>query len=243
MIQVFASAEDLYRAAAELFADRAKKAVAQHGRFSVCLSGGSTPKSVFERLAQTPFQADIPWEHCHFFWGDERCVPPDDPRSNARMTREALLDHVPVPAANIHCIDGTAPPHDAAVQYEQTLKSFFGNDAPCFDLVFLGMGPDGHTASLFPGTPVLQEKKRWVAEVYVPQQQMHRVTLTPTVLNRGRIIAFLVTGANKADTLKQVLEGERGRFPAQLIQAEAGDLRWFVDAAAALKLSPAILGN
>lgn len=167
MIEVFADPEALSAAAAELFVRQANNAVAARGRFVASLSGGSTPKRVFELLAQPPLRDRVPWPRVHLFWGDERCVSADDPRSNYRMTKLALLDHVPIPPAQVHPIDGSLPPAESARQYESLLKSFFGAAPPRFDLVFLGLGENGHTASLFPHTPVLAEKSRWVREVNI----------------------------------------------------------------------------
>lgn len=236
-IQVFADAEAVSRAAADLFTGLARSAAAQ-GRCSVSLSGGSTPKRVFELLAQPPWRDQVPWQSVHMFWGDERCVPADDPRSNYRMTRLALLDHVPIPADQVHPIDGAMPPRRAADEYEQLLRQFFGQQAPRFDFVMLGLGENGHTASLFPGTPVLHETERWAAEVYVAEQDMDRVTLTTPLFNQAKTTAFLVTGAGKAAVLHEVIEGKSDpeRLPAQLIQPKPGELRWLVDRAASAAL-------
>lgn len=167
MIQVFPDPEALSAAAADLFVSQANEAAAARGRFAASLSGGSTPKRVFELLAQPALRARVPWSQVHLFWGDERCVPPTDPRSNYRMTKLALLDHVPIPPAQVRPIDGTLSPAESATQYEAVLRSFFGSEPPRFDLVFLGLGENGHTASLFPHTPVLNEKSRWVREVNI----------------------------------------------------------------------------
>lgn len=167
MIQTYPDAEAVSVAAAELFAEKARQATEARGRFSVSLSGGSTPKRVYELLAQPPLRDQVPWEKVHIFWGDERCVPADDARSNAHMTRAALLDHVPVPPAQIHAIDGTVPARDAANCYEELLRQFFAGQPPRFDLVLLGLGENGHTASLFPHTPVLREQERWVSPINI----------------------------------------------------------------------------
>lgn len=238
MIQTFTDLEALSRGAADLFVQQSRHAVQARGRFSVALSGGSTPKRTYELLATAPWRDQVPWGDVHVFWGDERCVPPDDPRSNYRMTRVAWLDHVPVPAAQVHPIPTPTTPQDAAASYDVELRQYFGQGPPRFDLVFLGMGTNAHTASLFPGTPVLHETKRWAAEVYVAEQDLWRVTLTAPILNEAAVIAFLVSGADKGPVLREVIEGPRDveRLPSQLIQPKNGELRWLVDKAAAAAL-------
>jgi len=239
MIQVYDDLESLSHAAAELFVRRAQQAVQARGRFSVALAGGHTPRRTYELLAQRPLRDRVPWAQVHVFWGDERCVPPDDPRSNARMAREALLDHVPVPAEQIHPIRCAQAPREAAERYEDLLRDFFAGQPPRFDLVFLGLGENGHTASLFPDTPVLDERERWVAEVYVAEQGLYRVTLTAPLLNRARLILCLVAGAAKAPVLHEVLKGpsEPRQLPAQLIRPMDSELLWFVDREAASLLA------
>jgi 6-phosphogluconolactonase len=238
MIEVFADADSLCQAATDLFAELATRAVEARGRFSVSLSGGQTPRRLYEILAQPPHRDQVPWERVHIFWGDERHVPPDDVRSNARMARTALLDHVPIPPAQIHPVPFAPTAREAAQRYEAALRAFFGGHAPQFDLVLLGLGENGHTASLFPHTEVLDEQTRWVAEVYVKEQDLWRVTMTAPLLNQAAVAAFLVEGKNKADVLRQVLKGklEPARLPAQLIRPVRGELRWLVDRAAAARL-------
>ncbi len=235
MMQVYPDLEALSRAAAEIFVAEAREAAAKRGRFAVALSGGSTPKRTYELLASPLCRGLVPWRQVHAFWGDERCVPPDDPRSNYRMTREALLDHVPLPPGQVHRIRGELPPAEGAADYEAVLRQFFGGKRPRFDLNFLGLGTNGHTASLFPGTPVLDEVQRWAAEVYVAELDMWRVTLTVPVLNEAAVTAFLVAGADKAAVLKEVRAGPRDprRLPAQLIRPRDGQLLWLADRAAA----------
>ena len=221
--------------AAELFVEQAHEALRARGRFSVALAGGNTPKRAYELLAEEPCRSSIDWRRVHVFWGDERCVPPDDARSNYGMARAALLERVPIPAVNVNRIRGELPPVDAASEYETGLARFFGSQAVQFDLVVLGLGTNGHTASLFPGTPVLHERVRRAAEVYVAELDTWRVTLTEPVLNAAALVAFLVSGADKSDVLRQVIFGPREpeRLPAQLIQPAAGETRWLVDRAAA----------
>jgi 6-phosphogluconolactonase len=234
MIQTYPDLEALSRGAADLFTELARSAVKDRSRFSVALSGGSTPKRTYELLATAPWRDQVPWGQVHIFWGDERCVPADDPRSNYRMTRLAWLDHVPIPPAQVHPILTPTTPQQAAMDYEAELKGFFGQGPPRFDLVLLGMGTNAHTASLFPGTPVLKETKRWAAEVYVAEQDLWRVTLTAPLLNQAAVLAFLVSGGDKAAVLREVIKGPRDpeRLPSQLIQPGNGELRWLVDQAA-----------
>jgi 6-phosphogluconolactonase len=231
MIWIYDDLESLSYAAAGIFVQQARQAVQAHGRFSVALSGGHTPRRTYELLAQPPFRDRVAWTQVHIFWGDERCVPPDDPRSNERMAREALLAHVPIPPAQIHPVPCAQTPREAAEQYEAVLHDFFAGRAPRFDLIFLGLGENGHTASLFPNTPVLEEWQRWAAEVYVAEKDLYRVTLTAPLINQAAVVAFLVAGIAKARVLQKVLEGpsDPHRLPAQLIQPTQGELQWLVD--------------
>lgn len=242
-IAVFSDDETLMRAAANDVIRLAGEAVATRGRFLLALSGGSTPRRLYELLAQTAYAARTDWSRVHVFWGDERCVPPDDPRSNYRMAREALLDRVPIPATNVHRILGEAEPHRAAEAYEDLLRGCFGlPEGPpvrSFDLVLLGMGTDGHTASLFPGTSPVTEKQRWVMANHVEKPDgLWRITLTPVVLNAAADATFLVTGPKKAEQLRNVLRGNGpdAALPARIIRPTHGALHWRVDAAAASRL-------
>ncbi len=210
-------------------------AQASTGRFTLCLSGGSTPKRLFERLAEPAAQGRFPWARTHLFWGDERFVPPDSPDSNFGMTRAALLDHVPIPAANVHPMPTTGALAAAARAYQATLSTYYGREAldmarPLFDVTLLGLGENGHTASLFPGAAALDETLAWVAPVTegVPQP---RLTLTYPAIACSRAVAFLVAGAGKAQVVREVLDGDRVH-PATRIEA-AGELVWFLDRAAA----------
>jgi 6-phosphogluconolactonase len=224
------------------FFEQFSHAISERRRFSVVLSGGETPRRLYEILATPPFQARICWGDVHVFWSDERCVPPDDPRSNARMARQALLDHVPIPPENIHPIHCETSPQQAALSYEQELRDFFGSQPPIFDLVLLGLGENGHTASLFPNTPVLKEQQRWVVEVYVAELEMYRVTLTAPLINQARQVVFLVCGSEKASVLQDVLEGayQPNDLPAQLIRPNGAHPIWLVDKAASRKLAAEI---
>jgi len=238
LIQTYADLESLSWAAAKLFARLAADAVKIRGRFGVALSGGQTPGRTYELLARPPFREQVDWERIHIFWGDERCVPPQDPRSNARLARRAWLDQVPLPPGRIHPISCQPSPAAGAREYEILLRQFCAGTPPGLDLVFLGLGEDGHTASLFPDNAALEEGERWTAAVYVPAQGLHRVTLTPAFINQARVVAFLVTGTAKARALREVLQGPRAprRLPAQLINPEPGELYWLVDQEAAGEL-------
>jgi 6-phosphogluconolactonase len=241
-IDVFPDKAALVRAAAEQFVTIAGQAIGARERCLIALSGGSTPKPLYELLATAPYAARVDWGRVHLFWGDERCVPPDHPDSNYRMTREALLDRAPIPPDNVHRIRGEREPDAAADEYERLLRRFFpaadgAGPARSFDLVLLGMGPDGHTASIFPGSAAVGETRRWAMAVHVERpREMWRVTLTTPVLNAAAEVAFLVAGADKAARLQDVLragEGAAPTVPAQLVRPTAGSVRWMVDAAAA----------
>jgi len=232
-------ADDLSRKAAEQFAASAKAAVSARGRFSVALSGGSTPKALYALLATDEFRSQLPWPQVHLFWGDERCVPPDDTESNFRMVGEALLSKITIPSENIHRMAGEKTPADGAVDYQTQLQEFFhlaDGEWPRFDLVLLGLGEDGHTASLFPGSAALSERQRWVATSYVERLHAHRLTLTLPVINHAAQISFLVSGASKAPMVEAVLRAGNDSLPAARIQPADGQVTWFVtqDAAGAL---------
>ena len=235
MIAVYADREALGRGAAGLFAQAAVRAVEERGRFAVLLAGGETPRRTYELLAEEPFRSRVPWERLHVFWGDERCVPADDPRNNALMARRALLDRVPIPASQLHPLDCAASPEKGAADYEALLGAFFAGALPSFDLVFLGLGDDGHTASLFPGSTALDERQRWTIATRRPGEEIGRVTATLPLLNRAALVAFLVSGKSKAAVLRQVLaeEGDPRRLPALLVRPAAGELHWLVDRDAA----------
>ncbi|MGC9346688.1 MAG: 6-phosphogluconolactonase [Anaerolineae bacterium] len=233
MTQVVADSETLAQAAAALFADLAQQAVALRGTFSVALSGGTTPGAMFRLLGAEPYRSQLPWQKIHLFWADERSVPPGDPGSNYRLAHDTLIARVPLPSRNVHRIHGEANPEDAARTYQQELRAFFGSPQPRFDLVLLGMGQDGHTASLFPGAATLEEARQSAvpATADYDGRPSQRVTLTLPALNGARNVVFLVSGKSKADALARVWSGER--LPAGLIQPSAGRLTWLVDATAA----------
>lgn len=206
--------------------------------FTFALSGGSTPKLLYTLLAKEPYKLMIPWERIHFFWGDERAVPFEDDRNNARMAFETLLDVVNVPKENIHVMRTDIKPEEAAAAYEEILLEYFKDSDTTFDLVLLGMGDDGHTLSLFPGTKVVHENKAWVNAFYLDAQDMYRITLTAPVVNQSACVIFMATGQAKALTLKSVIEGtfDADKYPSQLIRPQDGELHWFVDEAAASAL-------
>jgi len=239
-IRILPNADALAKAAADHIVKLAAKAITESGRFSIALSGGSTPRTLYQLLAAEPYIKQIDWQNVHFFWGDERSVPPDDTDSCYLMARESLLNHISTPAAQIHRIHGELKPAESAEDYEKTLRTFFTAKLPRFDLILLGMGDDGHTASLFPNTTALDETGKWVTSNYVTTvKQNWRVTLTAPAINAAANIAFLVSGSGKAERLQQVLQGkyQPRELPSQLINPTEGNLIWFVDQPAAEKLA------
>ena len=234
-IKVYPDPEALSEEAARLFVAAARSSVQARGRFVAALSGGSSPRQTYERLASAPFKTQVPWQQTYLFWGDERFVPPDSPQNNARTARAALLDHVPIPSGHLFPVPTGGSPESAAGRYASTLASFFEDDLPRFDLIFLGLGTNGHTASLFPGTDVLEEQSRWVAPVYLEGQDQYRITLTLPVINNAENIVFLAYGSSKAHVLQQVLEGayRPEELPAQLVHPSEGNLFWLIDDEAA----------
>jgi 6-phosphogluconolactonase len=235
-VQVYEIPEELAQAAAREFAARAAEAIEDHGRFAVVLAGGSTPKATYEILARD-YRDRIDWGKVHVFFGDERSVPPDHEDSNYKMAREALLGHVPV--GSVHRMQGELPPDEAAEAYEQELRDFFGREElPQFDLILLGTGGDGHTASLFPETSALEVHDRRVVANPVLKLETTRVTLTVPVINAARAVYFLVAGEGKAEPVAEILEGnpDPREYPASLIQPDAGPV-WMLDRAAASELT------
>ena len=229
-LHVMRSHEEASRTAAQLVADLSARCLASRGSFSIALSGGATPRLLYDILASPPYLATIGWDGWRVFWGDERCVPPDHEDSNYRMAKESLLDLVPVPAANVHRMQGESVPHVAAQDYEELLKGVFRSPEPSFDLILLGIGDDGHTASLFPGTLALAERSRLVLHNWVPDQQDYRVTFTLPLINAARMIAFLVTDESKAEVLRRVLEAAPGEpvLPATLVRPSTSAVHWFL---------------
>lgn len=238
VLRIYEDAEALSRAAAQLFAERAMASVAGHGRFVVLLAGGSTPRRAYQLLAQAPLASLVPWPDCHFFWGDERCLPSGHELRNETMVRQVLLDHLPAPPSQIHPIRYHQEPEQAASDYETELRRFFAGQQPRFDLILLGLGDDGHTASLLPGSAALHEQVQWTAVTRRPEEPFSRVTLTAPLLNRGASTVFLVGGRGKAAVLHSLLNATNvaPSLPAQLIRPQQGELLWLVDREAASQL-------
>jgi 6-phosphogluconolactonase len=238
IIKTHPDSDSLARAAAIHFVECAHEAVDHHGYFSVVLAGGSTPRAMYEVLATIEFVPRVEWEKVHVFWGDERCVAPNHEESNYRMAFKSMLSHLPIPVQQIYRLEGEIEPKEAAKNYEERLQSFFENKPPRFDLVLLGLGDDGHTASLFPHTKALEEKRGWVVANYVRKFSSWRLTLTAHIINQGANVTFLVSGQEKAEILLRVMAGryDPEEIPAQSIRPERGQLRWLLDAKAALLL-------
>ena len=236
-IRILNTPQELSQAAAAEFIALASAAIRDHGKFTVALSGGSTPKSLYSVLARSA----LPWDKIFFFWSDERHVPPDHPESNYRMAKEALLSKVPVPPENIFRVRAEEKNANVvAKDYEEALRSFFGlrpGEFPRFDLILLGLGPDGHTASLFPNTAALNETKLLVVANWVEKFKANRITFTYPVLNNAACVIFLVSGADKADMVRTVLEDGRADLPSQRVHPVNGRLLWLLDKGAASKLS------
>lgn len=239
MLWIYKDPEALGEAAAGLIVNHAQQAVSAKGKFSLVLSGGSTPVNTYQQLAHAPFRDRFPWGYTDFFWGDERLVPSQDKRNNAHMARETFLNHVPVSEEQIHPIPTHLSAAESARQYEAAIHKYFGDETPRFDLILLGLGENGHTASLFPDTPVLEERERGVAEVYVAEQDLWRVTMTAPLINQAALVAFLLQGEKKAWTFRAVLEGpyKPHKLPAQLIKPQRGEIFWLADQAASSQIS------
>jgi 6-phosphogluconolactonase len=235
-IVIASDPRELAARAVERFVAAARESVEQRGRFFVAISGGETPRELYRRLGDPAAASSVPWAETHVFWVDERCVPADDPRSNFGAAWRDLLARVPVPKANVHPVDGKSPPEDGAANYELELVRSFHlrkNQFPVFDLVVLGMGKDGHTASLFPGSSALSEERRRVVAVHGGVPAVDRITLTRPVLNRARRILFLVTGREKSETVQAVLSGADNALPAATIRPVHGECLWLLDREAA----------
>ncbi len=231
---IFENPQDLGRAAGRLFLKLSEKEAERKGFFTAVLSGGSTPEVFFRVLAEE-FRDKLPWDRVHFFWGDERCVPPDSPQSNFNAANETLLSKINIPGNNIHRIRGELDPAEGAREYEEEIRGFFerpkgGRKIPSFDLVFLGIGEDGHTLSLFPGSRAVNERERLVVENYVEKLKAWRITMTLRLVNNASNVVFLVSGERKANVLKEVLNGPgHARYPAQMIRPGKGKLFLFAD--------------
>ena len=239
-VRVFETAEEVARAGAEQFVTLANDAVADHDGFTVALAGGNTPRRMYQLLAEDRFASRVDWKTVHVFFGDERCVPHNHPESNYRMVYESLISQVAIPASNVHQIAIEADPFLSAKRYESELRALFPDlEAPGFDLVLLGLGDDGHTASLFPETSALNAQEEWVVANWVEKLKAYRITLTAPAINGAANVTFLVVGAGKAPAVAEVLSGpaQPERFPAQLIKPEAGTLTWLLDSQAASRLT------
>ena len=234
-LHVLATEEAAAQAKAQFVAALAKERSLSQGRFTVALSGGSTPRRLYRLLASPPYTTEMAWDRWHIFWSDERCVPADHPDSNYRMAKEELLDHVAIPDTNVHRMRGEDDPQEAAQAYEAVVREVFQSPAPSFDLILLGIGTDGHTASLFPGSRALQEHSRLVSDNWAPDLQVHRITFTLPLINAAKVVAFLDTDETKAGVLRRVLEPAPGEDvpPAGLVQPSPGVVHWFLTAAAA----------
>ncbi len=239
-IAIYPDIDTLSQQAAQYVVRIASESIADRGRFTIALSGGTTPRKLYGLLGSEPYSSQIDWKLVHIFWGDERCVPLDNPDSNYSMAQEVLLSKIPIPALQVHRMPADQPDRDAAsYAYTIEIQRTFGiNGIPGFDLIQLGMGPEGHTASLFPHQASLHEKQRLVIPVSVPKPPPDRLTFTPPLLNAARNILFLVTGSDKADALQAVLEGEYQpeEYPAQIVRPPNGEVVWMLDRAVAAKI-------
>jgi 6-phosphogluconolactonase len=240
-IATYPDSDTLSHQAAQLIVRLAAESVVTHGRFTVALAGGSTPRKLYGLLANEPYRSQIDWALVEVFWSDERCVPVDDPESNFRMAQEAFLSKVPIAENQVHRMHADWPDRDAAAQaYVIEMRRIFGTDGiPSFDLIQLGMGPEGHTASLFPHQAALHEQERLVMPVRTPKPPPDRLTFTPPLLNAARHVLFLVTGSDKANAVHEVIEGEYNpdEYPAQIVHPPHGEVTWMLDTGAASKLS------
>lgn len=235
-LEVFPTAAAFQQGAANRIVNVLQEALRGREKASVALAGGGTPGSIYRLLGSERYRDKIAWENVHFFWGDERCVPPDMPESNFRMAKESLLERIAVPPENVHRVRGEWEVKEAARDYEEEIRAFFslrGEELPEFTLMLLGLGEDGHTASLFPGSEALHERRRIVAEVFGGTPSLFRVTLTLPVINRSGTVLALVAGESKASILREVLEGAELRYPAQYVKPASGRLFWLTDAGAA----------
>jgi len=247
-IEILPDADALALRAADLLALAAQEAAAARGRFAVALSGGETPRALYRMIARQQFSQKIPWRRVQLYWGDERCVPPDDPASNYGMARDAFIKHVPIADANVHRVLGEQPPAQAALAYEKELRALAAlerptSELPVFDLVLLGLGGDGHTASLFPHSDALAVEERFAVATQAPDGSP-RISVTYPVINAARRVWFLVSGAKKAGMVAEVMEGLMvpAAVPAQGVRPVHGQLTWLLDEAAAAELDPAVRG-
>jgi len=239
MLHIYKTADDTIKALADYFVQTVNAAIKEKGRCTVVLSGGNSPKKLYELLASPDYSGQVDWDKIYFFFGDERYVPFSDPENNGNMVKKTLFEPLMIPGANIFYINTAVPPDESAKKYTQRILSHFKNDPVRFDLILLGLGDNGHTASLFPHTAVLKEKKALVSAVYLEELSSYRITITAALINEAHAIAFLVYGPAKATAVYEVLEGGKNfeTYPAQLIIPEEGQLDWFLDEDAAKNLS------
>jgi len=237
-IHIYKDAGSLSLAAAEWIVDYVQQKLNVQDRFVWLLSGGSTPKQLYHLLATDKFKNKVDWRKLHIFFGDERVVPFDDDRYNGKMAKESLLSHVPIPTDQIHFINTTGDVNQSADEYEKLLHRYFDGRETTFDLALLGMGDDAHTLSLFPGSPLIHEKEKWVVSLYLSSQEMYRISLMPSVVNKSDKTMFMVSGLTKSSALKNVLKGnyQPEKFPAQLIKPFNKELHWFIDESAGKEL-------
>jgi 6-phosphogluconolactonase len=230
MIKQFAEANDLCKAAMDLFIDLSQQSISRTGKFSVVLSGGRTPNLMYDMLVQPANASKVDWKNVFVFWGDERYVDYNNPDNNAFQAKDHLLDHVEIPQSNIFRIPVTGDYRADALTYEKTIRQFFQGSTPSFDLLFLGMGDEGHTASLFPGSELLDEQERLVRDVYVETKQMQRISFTPPLINAAKNIVFMITGAEKAPAYKAVTRGDFNPqlYPAQIVKPTRGKITWLL---------------
>lgn len=238
-LNIFKTVEEQIAALANYVIDASKTAIMDHDRFDFVLSGGSSPKRLYELLTSDKYKKRIDWSRTYFFFGDERFVPAGDEERNSLMAKESLFDHVNISDDQIFKVDTSGSPEEAAKKYEMDIEVHFGKKPIRFDLVLLGLGDDAHTASLFPGTSILNEKEAGIRSVYLEDKQVYRISMTYPLINQAKEIAFLAFGENKAEAAQHVLEGEKdtSKFPAQLIRSEMGSTEWFLDKKAASKLT------
>jgi 6-phosphogluconolactonase len=238
MLHIYKTPDEVSKALADFITETIESTLQKQDRFTWVVTGGNSPKHLYELLATPSYSNRINWSKLHIFWGDERAVPYNDSRNNAKMTFDHLLNKVPVEREQVHIMDTSLAPDESAKAYEGILQKYFTGEGKTFDLVLNGMGDDGHTLSLFPHTPVIHEKQAWVKAFYLEPQQMHRITLTAPVVNRAAKIVFLTFGNNKSNALFEVLKGAKNidQYPSQTIQPVNGELHWFVDEAAAGRL-------
>ncbi len=237
-LHIYDNKEIMSEALAQWICDLISTILNNQEFFSLVLSGGETPKLLYQKLASDKYKKQINWKRIHVFWGDERAVPFTDDRNNAKMAYDILLDHINIPSGQVHIMRTDIEPNFAAEEYRKLLQTYFKSTPVSFDLVLLGMGDDGHTLSLFPGSSIIKDQIHWVNSVYNEKQEMYRITLMPLIVNKASNIAFMVDGSPKAKVLKQVLEGDYlpEKFPAQIIKPANGKLHWFLDKEAAEEL-------